>query len=121
MGLLPCNVLYDLIPSWADNYVIVEVGLGCFCVAGRSSRVFVFVLWFVPLLVSEAPDINVWWYVYMGYLQSLNQMSRLSLDFSHGLLALASSCSRYIRSGVCLAVRMLRVSPSTGLAVLSRV
>ena len=53
-----------------------------------------------PCSCLRLPDINVWWYVYMGYLQSLNQMSRLSLDFSHGLLALASSCSRYSSGGL---------------------
>ena len=41
LGLLPYNV-YNLVPSWADNCVILWVwGRDALCAAGRGSRVSV--------------------------------------------------------------------------------
>ena len=59
MGLLPCNVFYDLVPPWADNYVTLWTwGWDALCAAGRRSRVLCFVLQFVPLPVPEVPGLR---------------------------------------------------------------
>ena len=74
MGLLPCNVFYNLVPPWADNYVTMWTwGGDAPCAAGRRSRV----LYFLFLSLSLRPCLE-------------------------GRLV----------------VRMIRVSPSTDLAVL---